>query len=61
MPLVLYDVDRGMVMVPMQGKFSSSQFDLGYTEIFCIPDVTSLFFSSCDSVVWDSLEVNQAN
>ena len=61
MPLVLYDVDRGMVMVPMQGKFSSSQFDLGYTEIFCIPEVTSLFFSSCDSVVWDCLDVNQAN
>ena len=60
-PLVLYDVDRGMVMVPMQGKFSSSQFDLGYTKIFCIPEVTSLFFSSCDSVVVDSLEVNQAN
>ena len=42
-------------MVPMQGKFTSSQFHLGYTEIFCIPKVTSLFFSSCDSVVGDSL------
>ena len=48
-------------MVPMKGKFTSSQFDLGYTEIFCIPEVTSLFFSSCDSVVGDCLEVNQAN
>ena len=48
-------------MVPMKGKFTSSQFDLGYTEIFCIPEVTSLFFSSCDSTVGDSLEVNQAN
>ena len=60
-PLVLYDVDWRMVMVPMQEKFSSSQFDLWCTEIFCIPEVTSLFFSSCDSVVGDSLEVNQAN
>ena len=58
---MLYDVDRGMVMVQMQGKFTSSQFDLAYTEIFCIPDVTSLFFSSCDCVFGDSLEVNQAN
>ena len=48
-------------MVLMQGKFTSSQFDLGYTEIFCIPEVTSLFFSSFDTVVGDSLEVNQAN
>ena len=34
--LVLYDVDHGVVMVPMQGKLSSSQFDFGYTEQFCI-------------------------
>ena len=61
MPLVLYDVDRGMVMVPMQGKFSSSQFDLWHSDLFCIPEVTSVFFSSCDSVVGDSLELNQAN
>ena len=50
-PLVLYNVDRGVVMEPMQGKLASSQFDFGYTEKFCIPGVTSVFFSSCDSVV----------
>ena len=61
MPLVLYDVDRGVVMEPMQGKLASSQFNFGYTEQFCIPGVTSVFFSSCDSVVGDSLEFNQAN
>ena len=60
MPLVLYDVDRGVVMEPMQGKLASSQYDFGYTEQFCIPGVTSVFFSSCDSVVGDSLEFNQA-
>ena len=60
-PLVLYDVDRGVVMQPMQGKLASSQFDFWYTEQFCIPGVTSVFFSSCDSVVGDSLEFNQAN
>ena len=59
--LVLYDVDRGVVMEPMQGKLASSQFDFGYTEPFCIPGVTSVFFSSCDRVVGDSLEFNQAN
>ena len=54
-PLVLYDVDRGVVMETMQGKLASSQFDFGFTEQFCIPGVTSVFFSSCDSVVGDSL------
>ena len=58
---VLYDVDRGVVMEPMQGKLASSQFDFGYTEQFCNPGVTSVFLSSCDSVVGDSLEFNQAN
>ena len=48
-------------MVPMQGKFTSSQFHLGYTKIFCIPEMTSLYFSCWDCVVGDSLEVNQAN
>ena len=45
----------------MQGKLASSQFDLGHTDLFCIPEVTSVLFSSCDSVVRDSLEFNQAN
>ena len=60
-PLLLYDVDRRVLMEPMQGKLGSSQCDFGYTEQFCIPGVTSVFFSSCDSVVGDSLEFNQAN
>ena len=60
-PLVLNAVDRGVVMEPKQGKLASSQIDFGYTEHFCIPGVTSVFFSSCDSVVGDSLEFNQAN
>ena len=60
-PLVLYDADCGMDMEPMQGKLASSQFDLGHTDLFCVPEMTSVFFSSCDSVVGDSLEFNQAN
>ena len=50
-----------MVMQSMQGKLASSQFDFGYTEVFFVPGVTSVYFSSCDSVVGDSLELNQAN
>ena len=34
------DVDCGVVMETMQGKLASSQFDFGYTEEFCITDVT---------------------
>ena len=57
----MYDVARGVVMEPIPVKLDSSQFDFGYTEQFCIPGVTSMFFSSCDSVAGDSLEFNQAN
>ena len=50
-----------MVMEAMQGKLASSQFDFGYPELFFVTEVTSVFFSSSDSVVGDSLEFNQAN
>ena len=50
-----------MVMEPMQGKLASFQFDLVHSDMFCVPEVTSVFFSSCESVVGDSLEFNQAN
>ena len=40
-PLVLYDVELGRAMEPMKGKWASSRIDLGYTELFCIPEVTS--------------------
>ena len=50
-----------MVKEPMQGKLASSQFDLGNTDLLCVPELTSGFFSSCVSVVGDSLEFNQAN
>ena len=60
-PLVLYYEDHEMVMEPMKGKLASSQFDLGHTDQFCIPEVTSVFFLSCDSVIGNSLEFNHAN
>ena len=49
-----------MVMEPKQGKLASSQFDLEHTDIICVHEVTSVFFSSCDSVVGDSLVFHQA-
>ena len=60
-PHVLCDVDRVVVMEPMQGKLASSQFDFGYTEHFCIPRMTSVYFSACDSVFGESLEFNPPN
>ena len=50
-----------MDMERKQGKSASPQFDLGHTDLFCVPYVTSVLFSSCDSVVGDSLEFSQAN
>ena len=41
-------------MEAMKGKWASSRFDLGYTELFCIPKVTAVFLSSCDSGLGDS-------
>ena len=48
-------------MEAMQGKLASPQFDLGHTDLFCVPEMTSGFFSSCDCVVGDALEFSQAN
>ena len=50
-----------MSMDSMKGNCASSCVDLGYTNQFCVPEVTSVLFSSCDSVVVDSLEFNHAN
>ena len=58
--LVVYDVECETAMDSMKGTYASSCVDLRYTSQFCVPEVTSVFFSSCDSVVWDSLELNQA-
>ena len=59
--LVVYDVQCETAMDSMKGKCVSSCVDLGYTNQFCVPEVTSVFFSACDSLVGDSLEFNQAN
>ena len=60
-PLVLYDIECEMAMASMTRKCASSWFDLGHTELFCIPEVISVFFSCCDSVLGDSLQFHQGN
>ena len=62
-PLVLYAVEHWIAMEKMKGKWASSRVDLGYTELFCIPEVTSVFFWSCDSVhgnLWCSIKQIEA-
>ena len=54
-PLVLYAVVHGIAMEQMRAKWASSCVDFGYTELFCIPELTSELISSCDSVLGDSL------
>ena len=56
----MYDVEHGIAMEPMKGKWASFRVDLGYTELFCIPAVTAVFLSSCDSGLGDSLVFHQA-
>ena len=60
-PLVLHAVEHVIAMEPMKGKCTSSRVDLRYTELFCIPEVTSVFIWSCDSVLRDSLVLHQEN
>ena len=60
-PLVLYSVKHGIAMEPMKGKGASSRVDVGYTEVSSIPEVTSVFFSSFDCFLGDSLVFRQAN
>ena len=59
--LVVYDVECEMAMDSMKGNGASSCVDLGYTNLFCIPEVTAVFFSCCDSVLGDSLQFHQGN
>ena len=45
----------------MKGKWASSSVYFGYTDLFCIAELTSEFISSCDSVLGDSLVFYQEN
>ena len=62
-PLVLYAVEHRIAKEQMRGKWSSSCVDFGYTDILCIPEMTSEFISSCDSMLgtlWGSLKKIEA-
>ena len=48
-------------MEPMKEKWASSQIHLGYTELFCLPEVISVLISSYESVLGDSLVFHQEN
>ena len=50
-----------MALEPVQGNRGSSRVHLVYTELFRVPEVTSVSFYTCDSVLGDSLEFCQAN
>ena len=60
-PLVVYHVECEMAMDSMKVKCASFSVDLGYINLFCIPEVTSVFFSCCHSVPGDSLQFHQGN
>ena len=60
-PLVLYAVEHGIAKEQMREKWASSCVEFGYTDLLCIPELTSEFISSCDSVLGDSLVFCQEN
>ena len=51
-----------MAMEPMQGKWASSQVDLGYTELFGIPELASVFSSVTVflGTLWSSIKQIEA-
>ena len=61
--LVLYSVEHGIAMEPMKGKWVSSGGDLGYTELFCIPEVhqcSSRFVTVFLGTPWCSIKKIEA-
>ena len=60
-PLVLYVVEHVIAKEKMRGKWASSYVEFGYNDLFCIPELTSEFISTCDSVLGDSLVFCQEN
>ena len=62
-PLVLYFVEHGIAKEPMKGKWASSRVDLGYTELFCIPEVhqcSSRFVTVFLVTLWFSIKKIEA-
>ena len=62
-PFVLYSVEHRIAMEPMKGKWASSRVDLGYTELFCIPEVhqcSSRFVTVFLGTLWCSIKKIEA-
>ena len=62
-PLVLYSLIHRIAMEPMKGNWASSRFDLGYTELFCIPEVhqcSSRFVTVFLGTLWCSIKKIEA-
>ena len=62
-PLVLYSVKHGIAMEQMKGKRASSRDDLGYTKLFCIPEVqqcSSRFGTVFLGTLWCSIKKIEA-
>ena len=52
-------MEHGVATELMKGKGASSRIDLGYTALFCFPEVTAVFLSSCDrflGTLWCSIK-----
>ena len=52
-------MEHEIAVKPMKGKWASSRVDLGHSELFCIPEVTLVFISSCDGILgtlWCSIK-----
>ena len=61
--LILYSVEHGKTMEPMKGKWASSRVDLGYTELFCIPELrqcSSRFVTVFLETLWCSIKKIEA-
>ena len=54
-PIVLCDGEWGIALKPIQGNWLSFQVDFGYTEVFDIIAVTSVFFLTCEGLLGESL------
>ena len=56
-------MENGLAMEPMKGKWASSRVDLGYTELFCIPEVhqcSSHFVTVFLGTLWCSIKKIEA-
>ena len=52
-------MERGIAMEPMKGKWASFRVDLGYTELFCIPELhhrSSRFVPVFLGTLWCSIK-----